>query len=316
MPTVSPPTVPGYRTLPGDDTVWNRVAAFFDRGAQGLWLLKEGGTWSAAESPDLERVVAAQRVLVGGHIHDVDQATADELVAAGFGSGLNIAPIEATWYRGQLAKFTKWTLTAPPPGNASELSVDGSERGVVRLTQSTQQGQIAMREWFVHSDLEGNDFVARTIIDPPFFGSKDGVDILPQGGLVLRAQQSGGINTGVTINNNVFLGLPMLNIGVWKSNTDGTGFQNRQFGTPVFSNPAFPYGFDVRLVGNICTVTYITPEHNVVGPTYVVNLDTQAGDAGAIPTPVGKGKAGFISAHLGGHPDSAVRHRRTTWRLA
>jgi hypothetical protein len=314
VPTFTPPTVEGYRTLPGDDTVWNRMARYYDRGRRGLWVLKEAGTWSSVESPDLNRLVAAQRVFEGGHLHEVTQAEADELIAAGFSSGINIAPVEGTWKSEQLTKYSRWTLTASP-GNVSALSVDGSERLNVKLTESTQQGQTGLREWFIHSDLEGTDFVARTIMDPPFFGSKDGVDILPQTGLVVRAQQSGGVNTGIIVNNNIIFGVPQLNIGVWRSNTDGTGFVNRQFGTPVFSNPAFPYGFDFRLAGNIATVGYITPEHNQVGPIYTVNLDTEAGDAGAIPTPTGKGKVGIVAAHLGGHADSACRYRRTTWRL-
>jgi PhoD-like phosphatase len=58
---------------------------------RGMNVYRLGGQWFAELYPTAERWAAADRQYLGGHVHNVDQAAADELTAAGFGS--NLTPI-------------------------------------------------------------------------------------------------------------------------------------------------------------------------------------------------------------------------------
>ena len=71
----------GGRT-PSERRFW----AHFGAQPTGQTLIKENGTWTATSYPSQERLAAAQDYLLGGHIHTVAQAVADELTADGFGA--------------------------------------------------------------------------------------------------------------------------------------------------------------------------------------------------------------------------------------
>lgn len=58
----------------------------------GLTVFRLAGVWRATLAPTAGQLSGADRVYAGGHVHTVDQAAADELVAAGFGSGLTVLP--------------------------------------------------------------------------------------------------------------------------------------------------------------------------------------------------------------------------------
>lgn len=53
-----------------------------------MTVLKENGVWSSVQNPDANRLAAAERVFLGGHIYTVDAALAAELTAAGYGANL------------------------------------------------------------------------------------------------------------------------------------------------------------------------------------------------------------------------------------
>ena len=42
--------------------------------------------WSTVENPDANRLAAAQRVFLGGHVAEIDDDLAAELTAAGYGA--------------------------------------------------------------------------------------------------------------------------------------------------------------------------------------------------------------------------------------
>lgn len=44
--------------------------------------------WSTVENPDANRIAAAQRVFLGGHVYEIDDDLAAELTVAGYGSNI------------------------------------------------------------------------------------------------------------------------------------------------------------------------------------------------------------------------------------
>lgn len=212
---------------------------------------------------------------------------------------------------GQLTKRT----VSVDGAHASGATVTGGNLQVT-LTAGTTVGFSNLRDFYIRNGIEGVDFHAQTTFDPPFFGDAGGgVSILPQHGIVMRYQRDTK-QRAVVISLNIFLGLPMLNVGVWQANLDGTGFVNRQ--APGFPAPfglPLPYTVEARLRGNLVTVRLWPvgdPVPNWDHPTLArtINLDVDAGDPGPIPTPVGVGGAGWVAAHIGTStsPPSMVRY--------
>lgn len=211
-------------------------------------------------------------------------------------------------------QLTKQTMAVDGTHTSSAAAAGGYLQ--VTLSAGTAVGFSNLRDVYIRDGIVGADFHARTTFDPPFFGDAGGgVNILPQHGLVLRYQRDTK-QRAVLVNANIIFGVPMLNIGVWEANLDGTGFANRQAaGFPAPFGLPFPYTVEARLDGNVVHARQWHVGDPVPGwddPTLArtIDLDTDAGDAVAIPTPVGVGGAGLAAAHLGTStsPPSMVRY--------
>src|SRR5690554_3485666 len=105
------------------------------------------------------------------------------------------------------------------------------------LLESGTAGQSNRRDFWLHDHTDGWTDTHVTVhgIDPLAFGEDPELgDIIPQGGVALRVQEMEDDKVrGITMNNGVFAFLPVLNIGVWEANPDGTEFRNRQFSWPL-----------------------------------------------------------------------------------
>lgn len=55
---------------------------------QGITVLRRQGVYSSYRYPSQGEVLAAEEVYLGGHIYEVDDATAARLTAAGYGEFL------------------------------------------------------------------------------------------------------------------------------------------------------------------------------------------------------------------------------------
>jgi hypothetical protein len=96
MPTFTPPTVAGLAVAEqGGRGVANRLFSFFGSWAQGQAVWKDqAGVWHQNAWPDNDDLLAAQVVYDGGHVHEVTDAEAAELIAAGFGDNLGEYQLE------------------------------------------------------------------------------------------------------------------------------------------------------------------------------------------------------------------------------
>lgn len=323
MPTFTPPV--GSSVAWGDinsNDPADRLMKYYGSVPVGETVMKtQAGAWVQQQYPYLGRtdspgVNQAQQAYIGGHTYEVTDAVATELIAAGFGAYLNTEPVDYTWFKpSYTSKFSEWFLTIHS-SSVYALKVEGDENLQIYLTSGTAPIQDNSRRFFIHSDTHYNtDFDATVTLDPVLYGV---FGVAEQSGIVLRAQQSGGFNRGITINNNIFGVIPNVNIGVWSSAIDGlSGFQNRQTSISVFGLLSFPMKYDVKLRSNIITVRVYKP--GLAAPRWddpvyakTVNLDTDAGTAQQIidnPTPVGDGGAGLIAAHLGTTPPIAAKYR-------
>lgn len=345
MPTFTPPTAPGTARIGGKRhplwrhygnyeagiTVWRdpsgqyRQQQFPYHGGAQYRTFNEGELISdTTDDPDMS-LANATEVYIGGSIYNITQQQADDLTAAGYGAFINTSQVNGIWTSEQLAKFdSKMLLTADGTHATGPPFISENRNFKVRLSAGTSQGQSQLREFFLHSDTEGwEDSHGHVEIDPPLYQADvDGnpsLDIIPQMGVVLRAQFNAatGKNQGITMNNGTFLALPILNIGAWHAFPNGTGFANRQFSWPLFEGLPLPYGWEWILEGNIIRVRQfpagsdpnVTPwNHPTLART--LNLDTDCGSTATVPTPVGSGTNGIISAHLGLDSRSACRIRR------
>lgn len=183
----------------------------------------------------------------------------------------------------------------------------------VTLSAGTEAGFSSLREVFLRNGLTGADFHGRVTFDPPFYGDLGGgITVLPQHGLLLRYQRD-TVQRGVAVWHNIFFEVPELLVGVWQANLDGTSMTNRQAtGFPSLGLD-FPFTVEARLRGTVVDVRQWEvgdqpPEWDDPTLARSIDLETDAGDAEAIPTPVGTGGAGWIAAHLGTDPRSVVRY--------
>lgn len=347
MATFTPPTTPDL--MRGDYTqpdAANRLFGRYPPQEIGMTVWKDpNGVWHSSAYPykggnsyrtfdngiliseefddPSESIASAEKVFLGGHTYEIDFATLLELINAGFGDTINQAPILRNhWETEDAQRLTKFTMSTDAPNVTGTPTVDSLERVCFALATSDDNAPSTLREYFVEP-ITSEDFYATTILDPMAYGTglgTGGVDILPQQGLGLRIQESGGVKTGISVNNNIFFVLQKMNIGVWRANSDGSGFNNRQFSMPNESALPYPHALDVDLTGNIIKVRVYpinsAPPAWDSGDVHVaiVNLDTDAGDSGLIPTPTGEGAAGYIVNHLGGDPLSVIRYGKTEIR--
>lgn len=326
MPLFTPPTEPEIPLHdPDDRRKVNALLRHYKPLEKGVTVLKSGGVWARAPYPTINQLRDADKALLGGHVHEITDAEATELTAAGFGDRINLEDVELTFKPHQFAQIaTKWTLTAVGTDSTNDPVIDGHERGVFGplAAGSTSDDFGNFREWWLHEYTEGwtDTHVICEGIDPlNFINGGEGNTILPQGGTVLRAKFDGTYNRGIALNNGVFLGLPMLNIGVWQALPDGTSFANRQYSWPFFESLPLPYAYEAILEDNVVQVRIWAAggrpsewDHPTLAK--IIDLDTDAGDAVAIPTPTGTGTNGLIVAHLGMDSRSQVRLRRTTFK--
>lgn len=270
--------------------------------------------------PD-EGLLTADRVYYGGHVHEITEDEAADLVDGGYGDRIDIADREIFGETTDAARFTtKLTLTSESNYASGDPVIENGH--VVHRMTVGPQGSTNLRELILLDGTTGwtDVQVDLTEIAPPAFGinyAGSGFNVLPQAGVCLRAGTNGVQNYGVTLNNNIAFGLGMLNVGVWRSNVDGTGFVHREQGWPFGDAYDFPYGFTARLVGTVVTVSIfragMSPLTDDPTKTHVIDLETDAGDSVAIPTPT-EGQCGIVSAHLGMHPMAAIRLGPMTFR--
>lgn len=179
----------------------------------------------------------------------------------------------------------------------------------------------SLREFYTINGLTGENWEAFTIIDAPNYGLNIGSGPIGQQlGMCFRYQESGGNHTAITINNGAIFGTAHINYGAWSATTAGASFANRQAGFPNFSNPPFPYGIKVRLVGLQCQIWQFpfggsVPPNSDTTNYRSINLDTEAGNIVTVPTPLGVGGAGLIVAHGGTDTRSAMIFNNTWFRV-
>lgn len=333
MPTFTPPLGAGEAWSKGSDSPADRLMRYYGSTSVGETVWKDGTGWHQSQYPyqggnqirvfddgeliseeTLGGLATALEYYLGGHTYEITEAKATELVAAGFGNYINTEPYTMDWFKsGDEDKFTRWTMTVTDPSATYDLSADSSEHLVARENDGPAEFSSSNRMFWVHNDSGYTaDYDATVILDPTNYGVGA---IAEQSGLALRAQQSGGINSAITINNNIFFVIPYINVGVWRANIDGTGFLNRQVSITGLGFVEFPHRYDMRLQGNVIRVrgynplTMAPPSWSDPTLAMTVNLDTDAGDPGPNPTPVGDGKVGLIAAHLGHSASVNARFR-------
>lgn len=319
-----------FGNVPTGETVWQDQDDVWHQGQYPSWgnqiyTTHDDGNPSVTSSPT-PGIGNAKHVFQGGHTYDIDNLTALELIVAGYGSGINTSDVVGTFKTEDLAKFgTRMTMTSVVGCASGNPFIHGNDAWALQLATGTGAGTTNLREFFLHSDTNGwTNCHFMALMDPLLYAvDVDGdpnLDIIPQSGLVLRAQFNSGTgkNQGITLNNGTFLGLPSLNIGAWHAFPDGTGFANRQFSWPFGEYPGLPYGFEGYLDNNIIRVRIFEKgqDPNTVPwdhPTRarVLDLDVDCGSTATVPTPVGAGLGcGIISAHLGTDPRSMNRIRK------
>lgn len=86
MPWFAPPVSyeNPYRCPPGADRGCSRLFRYFGPLAVGYTVVKEDGVYATVQSPDNDRLLAADRYYLGGHWTEVDEAEAADLEAAGY----------------------------------------------------------------------------------------------------------------------------------------------------------------------------------------------------------------------------------------
>lgn len=346
MPLFTPPTTDGYPVArPGDPgyMYWRHLGAWATgqtvwKDSLGVWHADawpyQGGSTSTVHdwdgttvtAPD-EGLATALKVYLGGHVHTVTDAEAAELVAAGFGAGINVEDVNISDWGNDLALFGARKQFFND-GHTTVLGENNAENG--QIVSPTGGGVLAsnQRDGYLHANTSGwTDIEASTVfVCGPAFAPP----LNPQHGLILRYQESGGERAAVLAWHDVAFGTPpILNIGVWRANLDGTGFQNRQnnwwnTALPAREVSVFPYRVDVRLVGTLVQARTYAIDGNV--PAYVArgdtssiyartfDLDLDCGSVAGNATPVGAGQCGVIGAHLGTDPTSRCVYGDTSYR--
>lgn len=340
MPLFSPPVTASFQWVSPDNSrpTADRLFSYYDGPETGITVWKDGeGNWQQGQYPyqgggrhrtfvngvlesdaTVDGLADAELVFYGGHVYEISDALAAELTAEGYGERINIvSPITATWAEDELAHFFNQVMTVDPPNIPADMALDGLATDL-RLASGDVDFS-SRRDFWLHEHTSGWTDVRVVCegFDPLVFDAGHSIgQVLPQGGACLRFQFDGTKNRAVTINNNIFLGVPYLNIGVWEALPDGTSFANRQ--TSITDVPSLPYGFEVILEGNVVQAR-VWPMQEAPPPwdhptrALTADLDTEAGDAVAIPTPTGEGTQGVIQAHTGTHRLSAVRLHKTVW---
>lgn len=96
MPTFTPPVTDGLAVADRNKRdVANRLFSFFGSWAQGKTVWRDSvGVWHESAWPDNADLIDAQVVYDGGHVYEVTDAEAAELIAAGFGDNLGEYELE------------------------------------------------------------------------------------------------------------------------------------------------------------------------------------------------------------------------------
>ena len=97
MPTLVTPTQNDRLIARGRTPSESRFWGHFGLQPSGVTLIRESGVWSTVSHPLQTRLEAADNIrnasgevvkgyFLGGHVHTISQAIADELTAAGYGA--------------------------------------------------------------------------------------------------------------------------------------------------------------------------------------------------------------------------------------
>lgn len=84
------------------DATTNRMFSHFNRTvgrARGRTVLKESGVYSTVDTPDSNRVAAAEEVYLGGHTYQITDAVGAALTAAGY--TVHDEPVDAGYVHGE-----------------------------------------------------------------------------------------------------------------------------------------------------------------------------------------------------------------------
>ena len=338
MPTFTPPTIPdtpfGIEGTPSYKlmrhfgqveaglTVWRDPSGTYQQsvypwqGGQDIRAFNDGQLiQDEVGGPGL---ADASEVYSGGSTHTVTQQQADDLTAAGYGAYINVGPVNLTWRNEDLTRLgspvyvsSEGVSLQTPTANNNELIVQLGTAGTPYFSNTRAILPIdGTQEW-------EDTYIRCDALSPLVFGDVDGNQNRPQAGYMLRTRFQNGKWRGVSINNNVAFGFPVLNVGVWEFNGDGTGLVNRQIPIPtnVFDTLPFPYGFEATLTGTIIDVNIFRAGHPspAAGSIYqrTIDLDADFVTSPTNPTPVGPGYNAVICAHMGYQPSAAIRIRRT-----
>lgn len=345
MTTFTPPTAESYQRLHTPDVSdrninpADRLFRYYDGQTTGVTVWRDPtGTYHQSQYPfqggntyttyrDGEKIAEtsdpantsladATEVYLGGHTYNISSAQKTALEAAGYGAYINVAPVTMKWENEDLPFLTNHIATEAG-GVPTEL-VEG-DTGLFGYSSGVGDVFSSNREIYVHSSTDGwTDVKFRCdAIDPAYFGVHPTYgNLFPQAGVCLRHQIDGDRHSIVALNNNIFLGINYLNVGVWSWDEGGTSFLNRQVTVPesAFAVIPFPYGFEGTLVGTVVDIKVfpageVLPSDDDTTYRRVVDLDT-VGDTGPNPTPTGEGTSGIIGAHQGVLPIGYARLKR------
>lgn len=85
MPTFSPPSfATGETDAPGMDAAARALFGHFASHRRGFTVRKVNGSYVQSTETYLDDILAADVVYLGGHVYEVSDAEADDLVAAGY----------------------------------------------------------------------------------------------------------------------------------------------------------------------------------------------------------------------------------------
>lgn len=323
MGTFTPPVADGNaRANPWGTSAKDRLMRHYGAQTTGVTVWQNQDlTWEESQypyngRPDAPGLLQARRVYLGGHVHEINDTQLVELAGAGYFDRINIADVEIPFWKPEhVDKLTHWKISTPGDGAVAKTPFVRNGQLIVQNSAGPAGTSGGQRDVWVHEDILYENFLVETWMDAPNYAQGVGPDQhLQQIGICLRHNTTAGEQQMVAINNNVFFEVPVTNIGVWHSTLDGSAMQNRQtsLGFPALLSPSqFPYQVGIWLDQNIVRVRVKKPEQ--AWPPWVddrtshpfsqaVNLDTEASspaEAAAIPTPVGRGSAGLIHAHLG-----------------
>jgi hypothetical protein len=252
-------------------------------------------------------LATATEIYQGGHVYQVDNTTALDLIVAGYGGYLNHVPLDVLW-DANFQVGNLWTRRVISQDGDAAFSLQSiSSEGVGVLTKSggpvTASNQ---REWWAHDWTTGwTDFECQTQFKPRSFTDTPLTN--PQHGLVGRIGNDGTSYFGVAAWHDIaFLSPAIINIGVCYSNIAAPNLVfrsvNHTFPPGVGFLDKFPINLGFRVIGTTATIRFWTatmPRPEWTDPIWSFSVDLNSfGDTVGLPTPT-QGQAGYWLGHGG-----------------